>query len=223
MIFSATHKPIAIIGAGGLGREVATLCRVMIENSERLQVAGYFDDGIEKNTLVGGYPVLGKIDEIDCASFSIIIALGCPRQKQKVVERLSNRAPDYVSLVHPSVKIYDFQNIRIGPGSLIMQNTSLTCDITIGNHVLINQACSVGHDVVIHDYTSIMPGAMISGNVNIGRSCYVGTSASINNRIIIGDDSIVGAGAAVVKTVAEGDKMVGVPARRISTINREVL
>lgn len=47
------------------------------------------------------------------------------------------------------------------------------------------------------------------------KGCHIGTGATIIQGISIGENSLVGAGAVVVKDVAEGTKVLGVPAKAV--------
>lgn len=211
-------KEIAIIGAGGFGREVKMLIEQI--NSAKLQYRfiGYFDDGFGKDTLINGMPVLGTVADLKNwkSEIAVVLAIGNPGTKEGILEKISNSHITFPVLIHPNVLIGDMTYNTIGHGTIICAGVIITVNTQIGKHVIFNLACTVGHDTVIGDYCSFMPGVNISGEVNIGKGVYVGTGAKIINQLSIGESTIVGAGAVVSKSLPSHCTAVGVPARPIN-------
>ena len=54
---------IAIIGAGGFGREVLSLINVINHDRTTFSVAGFIDDNIEKGRFIHDCPILGTIED----------------------------------------------------------------------------------------------------------------------------------------------------------------
>lgn len=212
-------KPIAIYGAGGLGREVLMLIRQINEYDEIWKPIGFFDDGVPEGKMIDGMPVLGNIDRLNEVreELNIIIALGDPGIKKRVFQKITNPLIIFATLIHPSVLIRPYQDIKIGKGSIIGSGNILTVGISIGDNVLLNLNNTIGHDVVIRDFASVMPGCNISGEVLIEEGVYVGTGAAIINRVTIGSYSKIGAGAVVLSDIAENITAVGVPAKAVIT------
>jgi sugar O-acyltransferase (sialic acid O-acetyltransferase NeuD family) len=205
-------KPLIIFGAGGLGREIKTLVDVLPE----WETIGFCDDEIPAGQVIMGLPVLGNQQYLlrQGDDLNVIVAMGNPQLKFKVVEHLSvSSFIKFPSLVHPRAILSDLDTIRIGDGSIISAGCILTTSITIGKHVLLNLNTTVGHDAVVGDYTSVMPGVNLAGNVKIGECVLIGSGANILNKIMIGDRAIIGSGAVVTKSIDAGITAVGVPAR----------
>lgn len=200
---------IYLYGAGGLGREVKCLLDAIPE----YRVAGFIDDAISRDKIVGEIPTFPpiKLNEIK----SLVISIGDPRVKAKIYKRLKAHNYSYPVVIHPSALLMNKNSIHIGQGTIITAGVILTTDIHVGNHVLLNLNCTVGHDVSIGDCTSVMPGVNISGNVQIGKEVLIGTGATILNGIKIGDGAVIGAGAVVTRDVQPGCTVAGVPARII--------
>ena len=209
-------KDIVIIGAGGFGREVKTLIDAINLNKPLYRFKGYYDDGFEKGVMINGFEVLGGVSELNemALPVCVVIAIGAPKTKRNVVERLTNENLTFPSLIHPSViKSEDF--ISIGKGCLICAGNILTCNIDIEDFVILNLMCTVGHDTIIKKYSSFMPSVNISGEVIIQEGVYVGTGARIINQLEVGENTIIGAGAVVSKSLPSNCTAVGIPAKVI--------
>jgi sugar O-acyltransferase (sialic acid O-acetyltransferase NeuD family) len=208
-------KKIAIIGAGGFGREVKMLIDQINFKNKVYEFIGFFDDGVEKNTMINGCPVLGSIEDINKVEYplSISMAIGNPLTKISILEKINNKKISFETLIHPNALIGEY--VEIGKGSIICAGNILTCNIEIKNFVTINLMCSVGHDTVLENFVSIMPGVNVSGEVVLEEGVYIGTGAKIINQVKVGKYSIIGSGAVVSKSIPENCTAVGVPAKTI--------
>lgn len=211
---------IAIVGAGGQGKEVLQLIRQINEEHPSWNCIGWFDDGLRADLLIDGLPVLGGLAELNeyKKELALHIAIGWPATKRKVVEQITNPNIYYPTLIHPEVGI-EHKRVQVGEGTMIAKGSLLTLDITIGKHVLVNLGTVLTHDCEIGDYTGLMPSVNISGEVKVGRACYIGTGAQIIQQKKVGDNSIIGAGAVVIHDIPPDCTAVGVPARIIKSEN----
>jgi len=209
-------KKIAILGAGGFGREVKTIIDAINKVNPTYNFIGFFDDGIEKGVLINNYDILGGINEINQynENLSIVICIADPKIKKKIISKISNSFIDFPSIIHPKASITD-EFVTIGKGCIICEGTIITCNIEVKDFVILNLMCTVGHDTVIEDYCSFMPSVNISGEVKIEQGVYVGTGAKIINLLDIGENTIVGAGAVVSKSLPANCTAVGIPAKPI--------
>jgi len=209
-------KDIAIIGAGGFGREVKMLIDQINVVKPRYNFIGYFDDGMAKGNLVNGYPVVGPVEAVNSykEQLAVVIAIGLPSLKKKLLDKIKNNFISYETLIHPNVVIGN-DDVNIGEGCIICAGNMLTVNITIGAHVVFNLGCTVGHDTIIKDYCSFMPSVNISGEVVIEEQVYMGTGAKVINQLSVGEKTIVGAGAVVYKSLPANCTAIGVPAKVI--------
>lgn len=198
-------KPIAIYGAGSLGREVMVLIRQINEKEQNWDLIGFYDDNLSSGDTLHGLPVLGDIDELNkrTAPLHLVVALGNPVIRKRIVNKIQNSNILYPTLIHPSVQLANYQNISIGEGTIIAAGNILTVDIVIGRHVLLNIACTCGHDVVIGDYASIMPNCIIFGPTTIGEDCFIATGAAILNRVELAPATRVGVREVVMNGVSK--------------------
>ena len=209
-------KKIAIIGAGGFGREVKMLIDQINAVENKYQFIGYYDDGKEKGTLINGFPVLGMVTDLNGVSeeITVALALGNPVYKKNVVALINNPNITYETLIHPSVLIGN-DDVLIGKGVVICAGNIITCNIIIKDYVTINLACTIGHDTVLEDYVSLMPAVNVSGEVVVEEAVYVGTGAKIINQVFVGKNTTIRAGAVVSKSLPENCTAVGIPAKPI--------
>lgn len=207
---------IAIIGAGGFGREVKGLIEDVNKIQVLYEIIGFFDDEIDKGTIVNGLPVLGTIKDINMIDYNLKLALGIgdPIIKKKLIQSIKNDNVDFPTLIHPTVLVSN-DDVSIGKGTIICAGNIITCNIKIKNFITLNLCCTVGHDTLVEDFSSFMPTVNISGEVVIKKNVYVGTGAKIINQLSIGENTVVGAGAVVSKSLPANCTAVGVPAKPI--------
>jgi sugar O-acyltransferase (sialic acid O-acetyltransferase NeuD family) len=206
-------KPLAIFGAGGLGREVAALLKALPE----WNMVGYFDDGVKCGVTIGSHEVLGGKDDLlrwpD--PLAVVLAIGDPRVKKQLFEYLKPaKQLSFPALIHPKALIMD-SGCVIGGGTIITAGCVITTNVQIGSHVLVNLNATIGHDSVIGNFSSIMPGVNLAGAVEVGETVLIGSGANVLSEVKIGNGSVIGAGAVVNHSVGDNVTAVGVPARAI--------
>ncbi len=154
-------KPIIIVGAGGLGKEIAFL----IIDLPEFELVGFYDDGFEKNEKVlGEHEVLGTLQVLNeiQKEVSIVIAFGNPKTRKKIWEYLQSNANIlFPNLIHPLALLVNTERIQLGNGVVIFPQAVLTTDIIIGNNVIVHTGASVHHDVSVGSHSVIMPGARL--------------------------------------------------------------
>ena len=207
-------KDIAIYGAGGFGREVACLIRIINEKNPTWNLIGFFDDGIEKGTKNEYGEVLGGITEVNNFSepLAIVIAIGNPRIVSKIVSNITNPNIEYPNLISPDLIYLDENNVMLGKGNIICSGCLISCNVKIGNFNILNGFIPVGHDTVIGNFNSIMPSVKISGEVTIGDRNFFGVGSIVLQQIKIGNDTTVGANSLILRKTKDGMTYVGSPA-----------
>jgi|ERR1051326_4089087 sugar O-acyltransferase (sialic acid O-acetyltransferase NeuD family) len=208
---------IVIVGAGGLGREVLATLRVANAARKQANVLGFLDStpGLF-GTEVSGIPVLG--DDTWCrnnsdSSLRFICAIGDPKIRYQVVNKLSAMNCKFASVVHPDVRIPN--SVKIGDGTVIMAGTQFTTDVTIGSHVVVYVNCSITHDVRVGDFCVIPSGCTLSGESVLEEGVLLGAGVNVLPRKRIGAWAIIGAGSVVTRDIPGNTTAVGVPCRVI--------
>jgi sugar O-acyltransferase, sialic acid O-acetyltransferase neuD family len=208
-------KDLIIVGAAGFGRELLQWCKDINTIKPRWNIKGFIDDN--EAALDGyecDYGVIGSIkDWTPNENEEFVVALGFPTVKLKVIESLTARGADIVSLVHPDAHIGSF--CKIGKGCIIYPDTRITVNVTIGDYVTILSGNFIGHDASIGSYSTLFGGCSVNGHVVIGERTLLNNHASTVPGIRIGSDVNVGAGSFVVSNVKDGRHVFGNPARKI--------
>ena len=153
------------------------------------------------------------ISKFDVDKYELIIAIGDPIIKKRIVESLPENTK-YFSFFHE--KSYCIDEIKnIGEGSIVFGYCIISSNIKIGNHSYISAQNVIGHDTTIGDYFTSTPGVKISGNCKIGDCVYIGVNSSIREKITIGDNIILGLNSGVIKDIIEPGTYVGSPVKKI--------
>lgn len=205
---------LLLIAASGLGREVL----VSVRSSGQYDIVGFLDDDEELFGIdVDGAPVLGPISDAPKYKHAfVLVCIGSGRARKAVVDRLTAMgisAKRYATVIDPSVRTPE--ESRVGRGSILLQNVTLTASVTLGAHVVAMPGVTFTHDDDVADFATFDAGASLGGGVRIGRAAYLGMNSSVRERTSIGAYATIGMGAAVLSNVPEGETWVGVPAHPI--------
>lgn len=207
------HRDVAIIGAGGLGREVLEYAQAAASDGWPNRIAGFFDDHPDvREGFDSAYPVLGPFSAIGAGSVRrFIIALGDAEQRRRVSDMVKTAGGELVTLVHPLAHVV--RTSSLGEGAILCPFALVGAHSAVGGNVLINVYASVGHDARIGAHTVLSPYAAVTGTVDLGTESFVGTHASLLPRISIGACSKVSAGSVVTSSFPAGSMIAGSPAR----------
>ena len=213
-------KDIAIYGAGGLGREVACLIRIINESQDEPEwnLIGFFDDTEElKGKKISHYAqCFGGIEELNNYSNELFltIAIGNAKAVHTILQKISNPNVHYPNLIHPDVIFSDKETFTIGKGNIIQRGCSISCDVSIGDFNIANGNVAMGHDDKIGSFNTIMPAVRISGGVTIGDFNFFGVGSIILQYIKIGNEIRLGAGSVLMTKPRNGLLYMGNPARK---------
>ena len=217
-------KKIVLIGAGGFGREVVTIIKLLnnyaLDHNREpsYEFLGFLDDDPKyyPGTLIDGYPWLGKKEWILAHKDEVLCncTIGKPSVKAEIQRSLERGGVKFETLA--ALGSYIFTPLTdIGAGCVFYGGVTISVDCKIGAGVLLNQNVNIGHDVVIGEYTVVMTGTGISGGCKIGNEVNIGGHAFIIPGRRIGDQSTIAAGSIVFSNVKEGTTVLGNPAHRM--------
>lgn len=213
-------KDIVIYGAGGFGREIACLLRLINESEEDAQwnFIGFLDDnealwGTEctHGKIIGGADWLNQYDK----PLSVAIAVGSPGAVSAIVGRIKNPLVEFPNLYAPSVTFLDKDTLEIGQGNIFCSNCFVSCNVIIGNFNLFNGYIPIGHDAKIGDCNVVMPSSNISGGVVLGNGNFLGVQSVVLQYVKIGNNTRIGANSVVMRKTKDGFLYIGNPAKRV--------
>lgn len=206
---------IAIVGAGGMGREAAAWVADALPGAE---VVGFLDEDVALHGgEVGGLPVLGGSAWLeDHPDIEVVAALGKPAHRARLVAHLDAIGIRMATVIHPTATIGP--RVDIEDGAIVCPGVLLTCDIHVGRATIVNYGAMLGHDGVLGDAVFVAPGAHLAGNVQVADQTDVGIGASVIQGVRIGARAVIGAGAVVIRDVAPDTTVVGVPAAPLRSV-----
>jgi len=209
---------IAIYGAGGFGKEVASLINFINKKEKRWRLVGYFDDNNERKgkkfnefDIIGGIEVLNKIIE----PLSIIFSISNPTIVNNILRKIHNLNISFPNIISPDCIFLDEQSASLGQGNLIMPQSLISCNVSIGDFNLLNCGVSLGHDSKIGSFNSFMSYSKISGEVCIGDSNYFGACSLVLQQKIIGNKTVIGASSVIMRNTEDENTYLGNPAVKI--------
>jgi sugar O-acyltransferase (sialic acid O-acetyltransferase NeuD family) len=207
-------EDIAIVGAGGFGREISTLIDLINRDARKFNKVGFYDDGISAGKKIGDLEVLGKVDELNLTKspLNVVIAIANPWNLKAINQILTNKLLIYPNIIHPQLKLNGGRN-KIGIGNIFTEGFILTCDITIGNFNIFNTRVSLGHDVKIGNFNVFNPNTQISGEVTISDANFFGVNSCVLQGVSIGNWNMLGACSLLTRRIRDGQKHFGIPSK----------
>ena len=203
--------PVAIYGAGGLGRELLHVLRDM-----GTPCAGFIvDPRFPAPDSIHGVAVHRSAAAFaDDPSVRFVVALGDPLARARVAAELERLVgPRFATIIHSRVWIGG--NVSIGDGSIVFGLTSITADVVLGRHVLVNPGTTIAHDCRLADFATLGPSCALAGGVIMEEGAELGVGVRVAPRVRIGQRAMVGAGAVCIHPVMADTTVAGVPARPI--------
>lgn len=206
-------KKIAVFGTGGLAKDVF-YCLKDIFKANNISIDDqviFVDKEKKSENYFLNCPLLVETDFIS-DDFQVVLAIGNPNIRKQLVSGLSKNT-FFPTIVHPTVLLNE--TAKVGKGVIILQNSIIGCDVTIGDFTIVDRAVQVGHDCNISNFVHLSPASVLSGNVNLNVCVEIGTNASLKQNIEIAEETVIGMGAVVVKSITEKGIYIGNPAKKL--------
>lgn len=214
----ANVAQVFIFGAGGLGREIFTWMRGLVDGPGQPLLAGFIDD----DPLVGSGLRSRGIDlPVQTAreaasgggSVGFVMAIADPGVKERLYEMAVDLGLTPCGLVHDSVVLG--HDVILGEGCVVLPGVVATANVRVGRGVLVNQLTRLGHDVSVGSFSTLLGSNIINGDVRVGNRVLVGSGAVVHQGLDIGDDAVLGMGSVVFRDVPSGASVLGNPARQM--------
>jgi sugar O-acyltransferase (sialic acid O-acetyltransferase NeuD family) len=209
-------RELFIWGAGGHAKVVldtALSCGVYDSIS-------FVDDDNERvGTCLGGFPILGKPGILKTnRGGNFLIAIGCNRSRRRCFQQALSYGLIPARLIHPAATVS--RSAVIGRGTLVMPAAVINADAVVGDNCILNTGAIIEHDCRIGDDVHISPRAVLGGGATIEGLSHVGIGAVVFPGATVGFEAIVGGGAVVLKGAPAHSTVVGVPAKRLRSLER---
>jgi sugar O-acyltransferase (sialic acid O-acetyltransferase NeuD family) len=204
---------VVLVGGGGFCRELIDAVADCTEAGSLPPLAGYLDDSGDTLSRYGyDTPWLGSVTDYQPGPGDLMVmALGSPKSKRAVFERLSVRGGVFPKLIHPSVKVA--RTADIAEGCMILFNGAAGPNCRIERFVTINSGSGLGHDASIGEFSTLSSKVDITGNVKLGKDVLVGSNAVFVPGVKIGDGATIGAGSIIYRSVRPGATTFAAPAK----------
>lgn len=208
-------KRVFIVGAGGHGKVVID-AMLAIGSCE---IVGVIDDDEKKiGKPVLGIPVIGSSAQLPSLAGkhrvrSVALAIGNNYIREHKFHEVKQAGLSVLSVIHPSACVSRFA--LLGEGIVVLAGSVINPGSVLDDNVCVNTCASIDHDNHLEHSCQVYPNAALAGGVSVGEFSYIGTGAVVVPNRKIGKFAYVGAGAVVIKDVADGVKVVGVPAHEI--------
>ncbi|MBN8205352.1 NeuD/PglB/VioB family sugar acetyltransferase [Microbacterium esteraromaticum] len=211
-------EQVVVVGAGGFGRETVDVVEAVISGGGGIALLGIVDANPREADLqqlsARGIAYLGTEEQwlpYAPTGSRFIVAIGNPRVRGAVADRLLEAGLHPITVIHPQAVIGS--QATIGAGVVICAGVQVSTNVTLGDHVHLNPACIIGHDAELENCVSVNPGAIVSGNVRVRENTLLGAGSMVLQGLTIAAGTTVGAGACVTKDTRFGWTVAGVPAR----------
>lgn len=217
-----SKKVLGIYGAGGLGREVLELAKIINNKENRWDSFIFVDDDDEIIAKeINGIRVFGYKEAMEKygSLLEISVGIGEPVIREKIYKKIADEGITLPTLIHPDIYIPD--TTAIGYGVTIQYGCFISCNITIKDYVYIQPQCNIGHDVVLDEGCIVSSFGNIAGNVSIGENTYLAMSTTIKEGVRIGNYDIIGMGSVVYKDIPDSMIAMGNPARPMKNNNEK--
>lgn len=202
-----------LAGGGGLARELAGWFHLNPDSSTgntRGYLASHEDSAMEAY----GLPWLGLIEDFKALPQDrIVLAIGEPAIKAKVLSQLALEPSRFATFVHSSAIVHP--TATLGHGVIICPLSAVSADSVIENFVTVNLLCTIGHDVRVGTNSTLSAHVDLTGGVQIGAGAFFGSGSRVVPGIAVGGGARVGAGATVMRDVPDGATVYTAPAKRL--------
>lgn len=181
--------------------------------------------GVVDNEPKGPYRYLGNDEEFtskysEYVNVPLVLTPDKPEVREKIYEKYKRLGFSFKTLIAPEAVISN--TAIISEGCMIQSLCNISSNVYLGMCVRINTGANIMHDCKVGAYSVIAPNAVLLGHVSVGSKAYVGANSTLLPGVSVGINATIGAGAVVTKTVAESTVVVGVPARVLCSLRKDI-
>ncbi|WP_434715344.1 acetyltransferase [Paraburkholderia sp. A3RO-2L] len=170
-------------------------------------------DGIQ---LLGWQTVRERYAPADVMLF-VAVGYRSMQARESVYRAIKQCGYRLANLLHPAAWIAG--DATIGDNVIAMPGAVIEPGVTLGSNNVVWSNATVCHDSEIGDHNFIAANATLGGNVTVGARNFIGFSAVVTQSRCIGDDTLIGAQSLINRDTQNLCVYVGVPARRLRTLD----
>jgi sugar O-acyltransferase (sialic acid O-acetyltransferase NeuD family) len=159
-----------------------------------------------------GLNVMSPIGPLDKLARPVHIAIGNNRARAELAGKCAKAGKELVRVIHPAAVVSGYA--ELAPGVFLAAQSVVAPAARVGECAIINHGAVVDHDCVVGAYVHVAPNATLGGGVKVGEGALVGAGAVLLPGVSVGKRAVVGAGAVVTRSVADGETVLGAPAKR---------
>ncbi|KUO66287.1 MAG: hypothetical protein APF84_17810 [Gracilibacter sp. BRH_c7a] len=207
-------KDLIIYGSGGLAKEVVQIIKDINSINNEWNILGYIDDTRpDLNKLIWEYKILGSSEILKnyAPKTNIVIAIGDPKSKKIIYEKLRPYNFNFPTLIHPTAKVA--YGATLGDGAILGIDSIVSVNVTVGKLVLLNMRSVIGHDATIGAFSSCLVNSVVAGDASLEEGVLVGSNSVIMEKIHIGKDAKIGMGTVVYFNVPDKHVVMSKPSR----------
>ncbi len=212
------NEKVIIIGGEGNGSVIAdAITDAGKRGSSDARIYGFLNDRMNKGEQIAGYPVLGTLSDLQfflkegCRLVFTIYRIDGQKERLELFRSLKIPRESLFTFIHPLA--YVAPTVRIGRGSIIMPQVSVSADAVIGDCCLLMVNVSVGHNSVVASHCHLAAQSCLSSHVQLEEGVHIGLNATVREHLILKRYSALGMGSVLLNNIDEQEIWVGNPAR----------
>ena len=210
---SADVKRLIIVGGGGFGHEVASWAADCHAAASLPPASGYLDDE-DRGPLGRGVPHIGSVADYQPAEGDrLLLAVGAPDTKRKLVDLLRPRGALFATLIHPTAIIGS--NCRHDEGVIICPLAMNTANTHMGSFATLLTFSGLGHDARVGAFSTVSSHVDLMGHATVGEGVFIGSGARVMPGVTVGDGARIGANVVAQRNVAAGMTLFTLPAKSL--------
>ncbi len=206
-------KNLLIIGARGWGRVVFGMLPNCLGYGTEFIIKGFLDNKFDALDNYEGYPpIIDSVENYQPLEEDVFVcALGEPKWKRYYAEIILAKGGKFINLIHE--RSFIGKNTTLGKGCIVSSESSISCDVKIGDFVTFQRLSTVGHDAVIGNYCHLGTYSFIGGFAKMEDMSMIYTRGTLIPYKKLGECSVLGAGSVAMTNVKSNTTVVGIPAR----------
>lgn len=188
-------KEILLIGGGGHCKSVIDV----IEMEGTYSIAGIID----RKELIGhqvlGHKIIGCDDDLErlfnLYNYAVVTVgqIKTPSLRVKLFNRLKAIGFELPTIISP--RAYVSKHATIGAGTVVMHDSLVNVNVTVGKNCIINTKALLEHDSKIKDHCHISTGAIVNGGTIVNQGTFFGSNAVSKEYATIEEESFIKAGS----------------------------